>query len=454
MRHIGSRAFTILLTVLLAMPALVPLLQVGRGDLTVEPDGDWVIDGAGYTYVIDQNTDMGYGAGIVEMTGNLTVQNSATLIIRNATLRFKQDAGPTGNDLEMIVKGSGKLLMDNASLTVQTINPQIWPEHMFNLTVDDAFMEARHSTIEFPGWFNITQDSTVFLNHTTIKNVDGLTSDLLDDAPRIRIADSDVFLADSELSNTAQYDLDTLDSSFVHSYPSTFAGDNTAGGAEADLAEGGNTINVTAGDILSLDAFTIPSVPEGALVSFSAATLETSATFTSPFYTGTANITWAIEGDPWQDSGMNYSASGSTTPADLYAEGLTSLADLQDLNVRFEHNGPAVTTALAPMQVNGSDNTGNTLTSPLWVGGSYYVVEGGEEMVIHTMENATGAFDLSAATLYVTYFNETNYAIDGIMGFADHSSGTPYAGGLTIPSATGINTVSYDLVAGGIDSYA
>ncbi len=165
------RSFIILIIIILLV-SYFPLFISGNSYAeTPQTNGNLYIQ-SGTTFVINENTvDPLTGlTGQFGMSGSLFVNSSATLIIENATLYFRQDIF---HHYRMIVNGT--LIMNNA--VIETSFNAVQPYLPLNISFFNSYIKTNGAEFLFPGHIYFYK-STLLMKNTVFNKLQNIPSEL------------------------------------------------------------------------------------------------------------------------------------------------------------------------------------------------------------------------------------------------------------------------------------
>ncbi|MDI6916254.1 MAG: zinc ribbon domain-containing protein [Thermoplasmatales archaeon] len=282
--------------------------------------------------------------------GNISVKNG-TLILRNATLEFIQDAY---HRYSLSLTDNSTLIMERSLLNVTT--KQLSPYLKFNLTIKDSDFTTINSTITFPGYINII-NSNASINKTIIDRIKELPSgfdaeeiDENDDCPYLLFDSSSISVQDSVIGNYSRifFNSSTVlitDSGIKNCHELSSSVQDFVPFTENLTENDGRYIDLKPSDTLNAAGFwNKMKIPNHRLT---AAVLETTY-ITEPFYNGTEYIQYSKDGVDYHSTSiqpLNIEKAGIesyTETYDLWAEGLRTVEDIEKLRIRFSNNDPFV----------------------------------------------------------------------------------------------------------------
>ena len=316
------------------------------------------------------------------MDGNLTIRSGGVVTITNGGLSFTQDTGPDGiagtsddHVYTLIVEDGGMLVLEKSVLTTHLDQLNDFPS-LGIIVRNGGALEARNSTLKFPGHM-VVDDSTLVMWNATVTgqnatdvetycNETQFQSDAFDDSPVMLFVSSDVYVYDSMIEGL--YENLSAPSVDMYSHDYTFASDNrdrkvvtynltrTVGAlGAANTALGELLVNLTmddsrlftvgTGEELSIDGLDTA----GLVFSDSSDVVVTlhAKYKTDAGYAGSNPITWGYNGGSLGSSGIVPADTSSPygpneEVTELAVLPRMSSADLNGLNIDFINNGANV----------------------------------------------------------------------------------------------------------------
>ncbi|MCX8173472.1 MAG: hypothetical protein N3F63_02520 [Thermoplasmata archaeon] len=331
-----SRVLCIAVMLMLLLPGVNMFIkQAGaRAEIVQDEYGNLVINGTSVFEINGLTIDPLTGqTGKYGMKGNITVQNGGTLIIRDAELYFLQDLY---HHYWLSVRNGGKIIMENATLTVGT--NQILPYVFFNISMTNAGNSyINNSKIAYPGYFNVSGTNLSIIN----SNLSAITPpsqyqqpeeiDAVDDAPVLRAVNSCVVLINSSIDKCYE----NAYASVVYELKPLYRGamDNTTNTNTAPLnSTDGNYYIVGAGQMMHIRNFDILGNTGNVLNAWLNITYRTDADYLSP----TVMQISFDGGATWKDTTVAPN-NRSSMVTETYTIGATAFGNLSNLQIRYQN---------------------------------------------------------------------------------------------------------------------
>lgn len=157
-KYSTGKLFIIALTLILLLSYIPLMVNQGVNGSPLEPSGNLYIQ-SGSTFIINESTidPLTGQSGMFGMSGSLFVNASATLIIDNATLYFRQDIM---HHFRMYVNGT--LIMNNA--VIETSYNAVQPYLPLNVSFYNANVKTNGAYFLFPGTVYFYRSILIFRN--------------------------------------------------------------------------------------------------------------------------------------------------------------------------------------------------------------------------------------------------------------------------------------------------
>ncbi|MEM3396029.1 MAG: CARDB domain-containing protein [Thermoplasmata archaeon] len=331
-----SKCLCLAVMLMLLLPGVHTFMKEtgAKAEVVQDEFGNLVINGTSVFEINSLTIDPLSGeTGKYGMKGNITVQNGGTLIIRNAELYFLQDIF---HHYWLSVKDGGKIIMENAQLTVST--SQLLPYVLFNISMTNAGDSyINNSKIAFPGYFNVSGSNLTFIN----SNLSAITPpsqyqepseiDTLDDGPVLKTVNSRIVFINSSIDKSYQ----NAYANAVYELRPLYKGvsDNTTNANTGPLNfTDGNYYVVGAGRMMHIQNFDTLGNTGNVLNAWLNITYRTDADYISP----TVMQISFDGGVTWQDTTIAPN-NRTTDITETYTIGATTFGNLSNLQIRYQN---------------------------------------------------------------------------------------------------------------------
>ncbi|MGC8912336.1 MAG: CARDB domain-containing protein [Thermoplasmata archaeon] len=302
---------------LLTLPLSMSILASESGS-NKSSVNDLVVD---TTVILDRSTAP---SGILGMDGNITINSGGNLTVKGIEIQFLQDGGvypySPKKKYTLVVNSGGILYLEDSAITVSVmmVNPYL----KFNLTCNGGKIVMKNSRLSFPGYLYLN-GAEVYMNESTITGLsempsvwanDAAKTDDNDDAPVITAINSKIYIADSKIEKYYE-NVNIVDYQIT---PKDFPG----------------YVELNPGEWLNISQL---DTTEIAYEKLSKVSVQIDYTTTSE-YNGSKSFEVSYNGGTsWEDLPLTPNASEQVS--DVIPLSVTTLAGLEKLRFRFNHNG-------------------------------------------------------------------------------------------------------------------